>query len=306
MEQGRGPALTEIKWSDCAIEIFAFGRSVFFFDRQASPLSVGTGKATYTMKRGSFKFREKESETVPLFFGAPRPGENAVELADKDGNSLFLLQARIDGSLLRLHLEPLTQRRFNRMAFSLPAEPDEHVYGSGETFTKFDLRGETARVWVAEHTSAARIAKKVLYEKIFGKKPKRVHKFSSYETYYAQPTFVSSRKYFVHIDSNAYMEFDFTQPGRHEIRARALGDICLGFAADFEGLMTELSSLLGRQPRLPDWAYDGAILGIQGGTQAVLDKLEKAKSENMKVCGVWCQDWEGERITFVGKQLMWN
>ena len=53
-------------------------------------------------------------------------------------------------------------------------------------------------------------------------------------------------------------------------------------------------------------AYDGAILGIQGGTQAVLDKLEKAERENMKVCGVWCQDWEGERITFVGKQLMWN
>lgn len=269
-------------------------------------MSVGRGSAAYTMKRGSFKFRETVFETVPLFFGAMKPETGAAELADKDGHVLFELQASAQGSLLRLHLEPLTQRKFNRMAFSLPAEADEHVYGSGETFTKFDLRGETARVWVAEHTSAARIAKKVVYEKVFGKKPKRIQKFSSYETYYAQPTFVSSRKYFAHIDSNAYMEFDFTRPDRHEIRARGLGDICLGFAEDYESLMNELGSLLGRQPRLPDWAYDGAILGIQGGTQAVLDKLEKAERENMKVCGVWCQDWEGERITFVGKQLMWN
>ncbi len=298
--------MTEIKWTDGAVEIFAFGRSVFRFDRQASPLSVGRGSATYKMKRGSFKFREKAFETVPLFFGAPKPEAGAVELADKGGNVLFLLKASVDGGLLRLRLEPLTQRKFNRLTFRLPAEADEHVYGSGETFTKFDLRGETARVWVAEHSSAARIAKKVLYEKVFGKKPKRVLKFSSYETYYAQPTFVSSRRYFVHIDSNAYMDFDFTRPDRHEIRARGFGEICLGFAEDFESLSRLLASLLGRQPRLPDWAYDGAILGIQGGTQAVLDKLEKAKSENMKVCGVWCQDWEGERITFVGKQLMWN
>jgi alpha-glucosidase len=70
--------------------------------------------------------------------------------------------------------------------------------------------------------------------------------------------------------------------------------------------MAELTSLLGRQPTLPEWVYNGAILGIQGGTQVLKDKLEKAKAMDTAIAGAWCQDWEGARITMFGKQLMWN
>ena len=70
--------------------------------------------------------------------------------------------------------------------------------------------------------------------------------------------------------------------------------------------MNNLTSVLGRQPELPDWVYDGHILGVQGGTDTMLKKLETAEKYGIPVNGLWIQDWEGRRVTAVGKQLFWN
>ena len=67
-----------------------------------------------------------------------------------------------------------------------------------------------------------------------------------------------------------------------------------------------LTAHLGRQIPLPEWVYDGAILGIQGGTDIMLGKVDACLAHGTPVCGVWIQDWEGRRITAFGKQLQWN
>jgi len=289
-------------------EICSDEKVIFQFNANEKIISVGKGKADYKMSRGSFRFKEKIENKIDLFLGklSKNNGEINLELNNKNGEQLFFLIISVLDDRVKFHFEPFKNNDYNRLWFRLPAKPDEHIYGTGETFTAFDLRGEKVRIWVAEHSNAARIAKKIIKEKLRGKKPKKMLKFSKYETYYSQPTFVSSRKYFLHIDSNAYMDFDFSHIDYHEFMIRGLGDIYIGVADNFEGIMKNLTNLLGRQPKLPDWVYDGAILGIQGGTEIVKEKLEKAAKHNMKVAGVWCQDWEGARITFVGKQLMWN
>ena len=38
----------------------------------------------------------------------------------------------------------------------------------------------------------------------------------------------------------------------------------------------------------------------------MLAKLETAKLYGLEVNGIWIQDWEGRRVTQVGKQLNWN
>ena len=70
--------------------------------------------------------------------------------------------------------------------------------------------------------------------------------------------------------------------------------------------MTLLTEVLGRQITLPSWVFDGAILGVQGGTETMLSKYETAKAYGIPVAGIWIQDWEGRRVTAVGKQLFWN
>jgi len=273
--------------------------SLFSFEKDQPLCWVGAGRAEFPMKRGSFKFRDKVTEKIPLYLS-----EGCV-LKDASGRALFSMQSTSTDRQTRLHLEPLTDRRFNRLWFRLPAQPGEHIYGCGEQFTKLDLRGEKVRIWVQEHQSVASIAKKILRE-LAGPRPNYVEPYKKQQSYYVQPTYLSSRKYFLHIHGSAYMEFDFRGPDWHTFYLHEIADVSIGFAEDFEGLMEGLTGLLGRQPCLPDWAYDGAILGIQGGMEAVEEKLSRVRQHDMRVTGVWCQDWQGRRITAVGKQLMWN
>ncbi len=68
----------------------------------------------------------------------------------------------------------------------------------------------------------------------------------------------------------------------------------------------KLTGLLGRQPELPDWVYDGVTLGIRGGTEVCQQKLDTMRNGGVKVNGIWAQDWSGIRMTSFGKRVMWN
>jgi len=266
-------------------------------------LWVGEGRARHKMRRGSFQCKDKIAERIPLRVKEKSAGE--IVYADASGEALLRVKMS-GGNPLALRFEPAPGRAFNRLWIRLPAEGDEHVYGCGETFAKLDLRGERVPVWVQEHQRLPEIIGKVLSENLFGRRPRKAPDYRRECSYYAQPTFFSSRKYFMHAESNAYAAFDFTRREYHELVFHEVPVIYLGTAESFEGLCEMRAILVGTQPPLPDWAYDGAVLGIQGGTEVVERKIEAAKAAGMPVCGVWCQDWQGARITAVGSQLMWN
>ncbi|KAG7384865.1 hypothetical protein PHYPSEUDO_002180 [Phytophthora pseudosyringae] len=57
-----------------------------------------------------------------------------------------------------------------------------------------------------------------------------------------------------------------------------------------------LTKVTGRQPKLPDWSHDGAILGIQGGQEFVEEVVQNALRANMPLVSVWLQDWSGTRL----------
>ncbi|EBW1671002.1 alpha-glucosidase, partial [Salmonella enterica subsp. enterica serovar Typhimurium] len=77
-------------------------------------------------------------------------------------------------------------------------------------------------------------------------------------------------------------------------------------ADTYISLLEKLTALLGRQPELPDWIYDGVTLGIQGGTEVCQKKLDTMRNAGVKVNGIWAQDWSGIRMTSFGKRVMWN
>ena len=64
--------------------------------------------------------------------------------------------------------------------------------------------------------------------------------------------------------------FDFSVPTSHEVFINGdFGDIYFKSARDFKSLVGNLSSIFGRMPKLPQWTYDGIIMGVQGGTEIV-------------------------------------
>ena len=82
--------------------------------------------------------------------------------------------------------------------------------------------------------------------------------------------------------------------------------LVLGAAESYPALLEKLSSLLGRQPMLPDWAMSGLWLGVQGGTERAASLAKRCREGGVHLSAVWIQDWEGKRITSFGKRLQWD
>jgi sulfoquinovosidase len=128
-----------------------------------------------------------------------------------------------------------------------------------------------------------------------------------YWTFFPQTSFVSSGGYWCHLDTSAYADFDFRADDRHDLYSWAIPErLVIGEADAMRDLVSDLSAYFGRQGELPDWCYDGAILGVQGGTAVCRDKLAAAEKAGVKVAGLWAQDWEGINVTSFGQRLRWN
>lgn len=60
------------------------------------------------------------------------------------------------------------------------------------------------------------------------------------------------------------------------------------------------------RPQLAQWTQEGAIVGIQGGTEKVRSVIDDLEAAGTEVAGVWLQDWTGRRTTEFGDRLWWT
>ena len=284
-----------------SVNLMYFDRQLYTFKVGDNPIDFGKAANSYKMSHGSFRIKEKPSEFAGQTIQDMKLEEKMLTLQMTNG----VIELRCIGRK-RLSVHFTGFGAYNRMYLKLPALKDEHVYGTGEIFSEFDLRGKKVNCWVAEHINALQVSKKLVRQTFGIKNTEKKQKFSNYETYYAQPTFLSSRKYYFHSFSTARCEFDFSHSDYHLIKTDSIEDFTIGFGESFEQLLTDLTDLLGRQPELPDWVYDGQIIASQGGTEEMLKHLKTAEDNGLCPNGVWIQDWEGRRVTAVGKQLFWN
>ncbi len=215
-----------------------------------------------------------------------------------------LLQVAVvcDGDDVMLY-PTILDEAYNRFWVRLPAERKEHVWGCGEQMSYFDLRGRHFPLWTSEPGVGRHPHSEIKWKAdVMGKAGG-----DYYHTNYPQPTFVSSRKYSCHIDTTAYANFDFRHEGFHELQVWAIPQaIELRTAESYLGIIEKLSARFGRQPRLPEWVYKGAILGLKGGEVNTFSRLENALDHGVKVSGLWSEDWCGLRVTSFGKRLFWD
>jgi len=278
-------------------------------------LEVNRGENRFTMSHGSFNYRRRLGVWKKLRpAGVTETGAGFDLLFDDGGRTIALsvteeqsCRAAADDAGFRVRLiVPQTSDR-NRFRITIPTDEKLHYYGCGELHSTFDLRGRKVRVFVAEHQNALRIGDKIVREKLLGKKPDLSIPFRFYESYYVQPTFTTSGKWCFHADTKAYAELDFRKPGEVTFETQEKDAVFhIRTAASYEELSAALTELTGRQPKLPEWIYDGAILAVQEGTETVELKIDRALGAGAKVCGIWSQDWCGCRRTGFGYQVMWN
>jgi alpha-glucosidase len=271
---------------------------------QAPCLWIGGGEADIDMFRGNFSIKDRLNEKVALTDVKITAQPAGWHLHFSRGNTLSatLVITTDDSGRLQLNLQN-DNRAHNRIWLRLAAQPQDHIYGCGEQFSYFDLRGKPFPLWTSEQGVGRNKQTYVTWQADC----KENAGGDYYWTFFPQPTFVSTQKVYCHVENSGYMNFDFSAPDYHELAfwedSATLRFEC---ADDYISLLEKLTALLGRQPELPDWVYDGVTLGIQGGTEVCQQKLDVMREGGVKVNGIWAQDWSGIRMTSFGKRVMWN
>ncbi len=190
----------------------------------------------------------------------------------------------------------------NRAFLTYASPKDEHVFGFGEQFTYFDLKGRRVPIWVQEQGIGRGLQPLTTAVDLIARSG------GSWHTSYASvPHYITSTLRSLFTENYEYQIFDLRTQDRIQIRvySRSMkGRILYGRTpAD---LIREYTEYTGRMRALPDWIHQGAIVGIQGGTERVQTLVEKLQKEGAPLAAVWLQDWVGQRKTSFGQQLWWN
>lgn len=259
-------------------------------------LFVGRGEARMDMYRGNFDIEDYVVERSPLTHAEISAGR--IAFADAPGQPARLVLTIAGDRLLVSASDPA----INRLWLRVVAEPGEHVWGGGEQMSYLDMRGRRFPLW----TSEPGVGRDKTSELTFRADVTGKSGGDYYNTNYPQPTYLSSARYALHIDTTAYAAFDFRHAAFHELEIWAVPEAIELFARpSLLELVEALSARFGRQPPLPDWVYGGAIIGLKDGENSFA-RLEKIRAAGVRVSGLWCEDWVGLRHTSFGARLFWD
>lgn len=261
---------------------------------------VGFGKENVDMYRGNFKIEDYVIERKPLA---------VTSITEEDGKIVLDFQGELTATVTvegECAVFAFEQKNpdINRFWFRVNADAEEKCYGCGEQMSYFNLRGRHFPIWTSEPGVGR---DKTTYVTWRSDVENGGAGGDYYNTNYPQPTYVSSKHYYVHVDSTAYADFDFRNDTFHELQIWEVpASIRIEAADTFLELLEKESAFFGRQPELPDWIYNGLIVGVQGGNERSFGLLDKTIDRGIKVSALWCQDWCGKRVTSFGKRLQWD
>ncbi|MBN3803823.1 alpha-glucosidase [Paraburkholderia sp. Ac-20336] len=304
-EQARKKPMNWQTEADGKLVLRVAGRTLFEHTPHAPAVFVGCGVERMDMYRGNFDIEDYVEERVALRDARLTPlpdGGARIELA-RDVQAKPELTIVASQSAHGVQLELSARDGINRLWWRVPAQHDEHVWGCGEQMSYFDLRGRHFPLWTSEPGVGRDKHTYLTWQADTTAKAGGDY----YHTNYPQPTFVSSQKYCLHAETTAYADFDFRHAERHELQFWAIPErFEFILADDYPTLVERVSQRFGRQPALPAWVMDGAILGLKNGRDHAQRIMEQSVAAGLAVSGLWCEDWVGIRQTSFGKRLFWD
>lgn len=280
------------------------GRAVIRYAPSEPFLYVGRGAGRMDMYRGNFEIEDYVIERLGLdHVDVAEISEGyRLDCAHERGGRVSLsLRLTGDATSLMLAFDS-ADPHINRVWLRLVAEPDEHVWGCGEQMSYFDLRGRHFPLWTSEPGVGRDKTTAITFQADISGKAGGDY----YTTNYPQPTFVSSRRYFAHLETTAYADFDFRNADFHELQVWSVPErLEIRSASSFVALAGAIGERFGRQPRLPEWIYNGAIIGLKDGVRS-FERLDAFVAAGVRISALWCEDWAGVRETSFGTRLFWD
>lgn len=201
-----------------------------------------------------------------------------------------------------LHLDGPGTQDLNRLYLRSASSADEQFFGFGEQLTYFNQKGHVLPILVQEHgVGRGRPLVTPIYDLMQNRGG------NPYATDAPAPHYISTKLRSLFLENKEYSVFDLRYADRVEIKLFAnvmTGRIVYGKTP--LDLIEGYTAYAGRMRVLPDWIHQGVIVGLQGGTDRVRQKLAELDQANVPLAGLWIQDWAGRRVTSAGSQLWWN
>ena len=277
-------------------ELLVDGCVVMRHSVEAPAFFLGRGRPDVAMYRGNFDIEDRLDERIAL--RSVETTERGASLSAWPGQPALLHVTIQDERLLLNAADPT----FNRIWLRTLAEQGERVWGGGEQMSYFNMVGRRFPLWTSEPGVGRDKSTLLTFQADTTAKAGGTY----WNTNYPQPTYISSRHYALHVETTAYSCFDLRDPAFHEIEVWEVPKHFEFYAADhFSMLVERLSTRFGRQPRLPEWAFSGVILGLKEGLRS-FERMDAMIAAGAVVTGLWCEDWAGLRVTSFGKRLFWD
>jgi len=192
----------------------------------------------------------------------------------------------------------------NQLEFVYAMDPDERVYGLGEQFSSFDHRGRKVPIITGEQGIGR------------GRQPMSFALNSAFPgsagswhtTYTAIPHYITHKARSMFLTNYTYSEFDFTEEDRVVIHVASPTGFVTGQiigASSISGVLSAYTEYVGRMNPLPEWALNGVVLGMTGGPTKARSVYKILADADIKIAGLWLQDWGGVRNTSIGIERVW-
>jgi len=196
----------------------------------------------------------------------------------------------------------LGNNQHNRTFLTYASEQDERFFGFGEQFSCFDLKGKRLPLFVMEQGVGRGAQPITLGANLAAQAGGAWH-----TTYAGVPHYITSKLRSLFLKTYQYAVFDLRHADRVQIQLfspQMSG--CILFGTSPSQLIEAYTLYAGRMRPLPDWILEGAVVGMQGGTEKVRQILAQLQAIDTPITAFWLQDWVGQRATSFGQQLWWN
>jgi alpha-glucosidase (family GH31 glycosyl hydrolase) len=202
----------------------------------------------------------------------------------------------------RLRFEAEVENPYNRVYLTHASSPEERFFGFGTQYTYFDMKGHVVPIFIQEQgigRGKQPITWAVDWKADAGGTP--------YTSYASVPHYITSEMRSIFLENYEYSSFDQKKEDRVQIEvfSSRMGGQILSGETPVE-LIEAYTEYSGRMRPLPEWILGGAVVGLQGGTDKVMETLDRLEDLNAPVAAFWLQDWVGQRKTSFGTQLWWN
>lgn len=289
----------KVKFTDNIFELIVNNEVILKCSKDNPMIYVGYGNETVDMYRGNYKIEDYLIERKAL---------ELTEVLEEEDKYLLNFDNKIKCEVLVENDSAIINfnkvcEGINRFWIRINSDKEEKCYGCGEQMSYFNLRGRNFPIWTSEPGVGRDKSTYITWRSDVENKAGGDY----YNTNFPQPTFVSTKHYYLHVDSTAYADFNFKNEDFHELQIWDVPkQIRIESANNFIDLLGKMTAFFGRQPELPEWVYNGLIIGVQGGNERSFGLLDKTLEKDIKVSGIWCQDWCGKRVTSFGKRLQWD